>query len=231
MKGPALAVMARAPVSGRTKTRLQPGLTPEQCAAVSQAFLRDTIALTASLPQYTPFLAFTPGKARKLFESLSPTGMELVPQAGGDLGQRMYHLMHSFELKGYSPVVVIGTDIPTLQPTTLLQAIEALKTSDLCLGPSRDGGYYLIGAQHADKRIFEDIPWSTADVLKLTIRKAKEARLSLTLLEEYTDIDTFEDLRRLYSDIQRLRATLGGRVPLHTEAWLKENRMTRGGKD
>ena len=230
MKGPALAIMARAPVSGRTKTRLQPKLTPEQCAAVSQAFLSDTIALALSLPQYTPFLTFTPRKERRLFESLTPPGMELLPQAEGDLGQRMYQLMHDLEARQYSPVVVIGTDIPTLQPATLRQAIEALKTADLCLGPARDGGYYLIGARHADKNIFEDMPWSTVDVLSLTVSKAKEAGLSLALLEEYTDIDTFADLMPLYSDIQRLRGTPGGRIPLHTEAWLKGLSLTTQGR-
>ena len=225
MKGPAVVVMARAPVSGRTKTRLQPGLTPEQSAAVSQAFLRDTIDLAVSLPQYTPFLAFTPRKERQLFESLAPPGMELIEQAGGDLGKRMYHLMHGLEAREYSPVVLIGTDIPTLQPATLLQAVAALKTADLCLGPARDGGYYLIGARHADKRIFEDIPWSTATVLKLTVGKARESGLATTLLEQYGDIDTFEDLNQLDSDIKRLRDTPGGRIPLHTEAWLKGQRI------
>ena len=222
MKGPALAIMARAPVSGRTKTRLQPDLTPEQSAAVSQAFLRDTIDLAASLPQYTPFLAFTPRKERRLFERLAPPEMELLPQAEGDLGQRMHSLMHELEARGYSPVILIGTDIPTLQPATLLQAIEELKTADLCLGPARDGGYYLIGARHIDERIFEGIPWSTADVLKLTIQNTKEAGISLAILEEYTDIDTFTDLERLSLDIHRLRGTPGARIPLHTEARLKD---------
>jgi len=230
VKGPALAVMARAPVPGGTKTRLQPGLTPEQSAAISRAFLIDTIDLAVSLPQYTPFLAFTPRKDRPLFESLTPTGMELIEQAEGDLGQRMYHLMHDLEKAGYCPVVIIGTDIPTLQPATLLQALEALKTADLCLGPARDGGYYLIGARHADERILKDIPWSMADVLKLTIQRAKEAGLSLTRLEEYSDIDTFADLMQLYSNIKRLRATPGGRIPLHTEAWLKGLRVTPQGR-
>ena len=175
MKGPALVVMARAPVPGQVKTRLQPDLTPEQCAAVYEAFLRDTLNLAVSLSQYTCFLAFTPSEACIFFEGFTQREIILLPQTGNNLGQRMYHLMHLLENMEYSPVVLIGSDIPTLQPGILQQAIEELRTFDLCLGPSQDGGYYLVGSRHADKRIFCGIPWSTPDVLKITIRKAKEA--------------------------------------------------------
>ena len=223
MKGPALVVMARAPMPGQVKTRLQPDLTPEQCAAVYEAFLRDTLNLAVSLSQYTCFLAFTPSEACIFFEGFTQREIILLPQTGNNLGQRIYHLMHLLENMEYSPVVLIGSDIPTLQPGILQQAIEELRTFDLCLGPSQDGGYYLVGSRHADKRIFCGIPWSTPDVLKITIRKAKEAELSLALLEECIDVDTFEDLKKLSVIIKELRRVSETMIPLHTEAWLRKS--------
>ena len=229
MKGPALVVMARAPVAGQVKTRLQPELTRDQCAAASLAFLRDVLDLAVSLPQCTPFLAFTPPEERAFFESITPQKLSLTPQTDGDIGQRMYHLMRQLEEAGYSPVILIGSDIPTLQPATLVTAIKELGDYDLCLGPSRDGGYYLIGARHIDERIFRDMQWSTPNVFTETVRKAHVAGLSLTLLEEYGDVDTFADLQELQKDIQRLRGRPGERIPLHTEAWMQEIRISFGG--
>ncbi|MDO8579239.1 MAG: TIGR04282 family arsenosugar biosynthesis glycosyltransferase [Dehalococcoidales bacterium] len=223
MKGPALAVMARAPIPGRVKTRLQHDLTPEQCAALSLAFLRDAVALAVGLPLYTPFLAYTPGNARKLFREITPERMQIIPQTSGSLGERMHQLIVALEIRGYSPVVLIGTDIPTLQPDTLLQAARELENADLCFGPSRDGGYYLVGMNRSDERIFQNIEWSTSSVLSQTMRNAKAAGLSVALLEEYSDIDTFNDLKKLTASIGRTYQPPGN-VPPHTAGWLRQNR-------
>ena len=224
MKGPALAVMARAPVAGRAKTRLQPDLTPEQCATLSLALIHDAIQLAVELTLYTTFLAYTPGKARKLFREITPPGMRLMPQPSGSLGERMHQLIVALVTQGYSPVVLIGTDIPTLQPETIFQAGKELQHTDLCLGPSRDGGYYLVGINRPDERIFQNIEWSTSSVLDRTRRNAKASGLSVALLEEYSDIDTFADLQNLNTDIARLRRKPGARVPQYTGQWLKQNR-------
>jgi uncharacterized protein len=182
MKGPALAVMARAPIPGQAKTRLQPDLSPEQCASLSLAFLRDAISLAMELPQYTRLLAYTPGNTRNLFRELIPEGIELVPQTSGDLGERMHQLILALETRGHSPVVLVGTDIPTLRPDTILQAAGQLEHADICLGPSRDGGYYLLGMNRADERVFRNIEWSTPGVLNRTLSNAKAANLSVALL-------------------------------------------------
>ena len=224
MKGPALAVMARAPVPGRVKTRLQPDLTPEQCATLSLAFLRDAVSLAGETPSYTAFVAYTPGNAGKLFREITPQGMRLLPQTSGGLGRRMYQLMVTLETQGYSPVVLTGTDIPSLQPETLVMAIRELEHAEVCLGPSRDGGYYLIGMNRSDERIFQNIEWSTPGVLDQTISNINDAGLSLSLLGTYCDIDTIADLRNLNADIDRLRFNPGARVPRHTALWLTQNR-------
>jgi len=221
MRGPALAVMARAPVPGQVKTRLQPHLSPEQCSELYTALLRDAIELACSVRAYAPFLAFTPAEAERYFRRLAPMRMGLISQTGSDLGQRMQGVMERLDEEGYSPVVIVGSDLPALQPATLEQAVQSLRNADVCLGPSRDGGYYLVGGRRTCAPIFKGIPWGTARVLEVTIEKSKAAGLTVALLGECADVDTLEDLDRLRLDIRRLRRIPGARVPVHTEAWLE----------
>lgn len=234
MKGPALAVMARAPLPGQVKTRLLPHLSPGQCAELYLAFLRDVIDLAVSVPPFTPFLAFTPEKEEAFFRGLvlrsdlsdsrrAESEIELAPQAGGGLGGRMQALMSQLECREYSPVVIVGSDIPALQPRTLLRSLECLQSTDLCLGPCPDGGYYLVGARHSCAALFRGIPWSTPRVLPATLERAKSAGISVSLLEECADVDTFDDLGRLRADMELLRRTPGARIPHHTEKWMKES--------
>jgi len=238
VKGPALVVMARAPLPGGVKTRLQPHLSPGQCAELYLSFLRDAIDLAVSVPPFTPFMAFTPEKEEAFFRglvrgsdvSVRPVGlgraesrMELVPQARGDLGRRMQALMSQLEYRDYSPIVIVGSDLPALQPATLLRSLECLQSSDLCLGPCPDGGYYLVGARHSSAALFRGIPWSTPRVLTTTLERAKSAGISVSLLEECADVDTFDDLERLRADMELLRRTPGATVPRHTGKWMKES--------
>ena len=222
MSGPALAIMARAPVPGQVKTRLQPHLTPEQSADLALAFLKDALELAASVRAYAPFLAFTPTDMEAFFRQLVPSSVGLLAQSEGDLGQKMYSIFQQLRDRGYSSIVVVGSDIPTLQPYHLEKTIEYLHDCEVCLGPSRDGGYYLIGAQGAHGCLFENIPWSTSSVLQNTIERAKTAGLSLALLEVCSDVDTVDDLRRLRLELERLGQTPGAKVPRHTEACLKD---------
>lgn len=224
MKRPALVVMAKEPLPGRTKTRLEPELTPEQCASLSLAFLKDAIELAVSIPVFTPFIAFTPRNAFELFKTITPTGMGMLAQAGGNLGKRMLQLIETLEAGGFSPVVLIGTDIPAMQPGTLLRALEELKHHDFCFGPSTDGGYYLVGANRPDIRMFQNIEWSTSNVLRQTEQAAFQAGFTVALLEEYSDIDTPNHFKKLLADLDRLHSTSGVRIPKYTERWMIQNR-------
>ncbi len=220
MNIPALILMARAPQAGRVKTRLQPALTPVQCADLYEAFLGDAIDLVISMKEYASFLAFTPPECVPIFRRMIPDGMTLIPQIGTDLGQIIGTLISTLMERNYSPVVVIGSDIPTLQPGTLHGARMALQQADVCFGPSTDGGYYLVGAKQPTPAIFQDIPWSTHNVLKLSKEKAENEGLLVALLEELQDIDTFESLSPLGMTIRKLRDEPGARIPVRTEAWL-----------
>lgn len=219
---PALAVMARAPIPGQVKTRLQPRLTPEESASIYHAFVQDTLDLAASAEAYTPFLFFTPQEQELFFRRLAPSSIGLLPQSEGDLGQKMHDIFVQLGARGYSPVVLIGTDIPTLQPGQLDEALKSLDVSDVCLGPSSDGGYHLIGARMAHRSLFEGLPWSNPEVLESTLARARAAGLSVALLDTYTDVDTVRELRWLRREIERLARTGGARVPRWTEARLRD---------
>ena len=226
MNGPAIAVMARVPEAGKVKTRMQPVLSPERCASLYNAFLGDAIDLSMSIQDVAHFLSFTPVEGRHILERLVPPGIELIPQAGQDLGSVMDGLMKALFARGYLPVVVVGSDIPALQPRALRCALALLKDCDICLGPSRDGGYYLVGARKPVSAIFQGIPWSTPRVLELTLQKAALAGLKTALLEELEDVDTIEELKSLEKDIISLRGEPGARIPVRTETWLKNSRIS-----
>lgn len=211
VKKPALVIMVKQPVTGQVKTRLQPRLTPQQSADLATAFLLDSVDLALSSPSYTPFLAFTPLKAKTFFQNLIPD-INLIPQTGKNLGRRMNEIINKLVSLEYSPIVIIGSDIPSLQTSVLEQALVSLKTCDLCLGPTSDGGYYLVGVRKPVSSIFEGIPWGTDQVLDATLKKATNALFSISLLDVYSDVDTFADLTKL---------TMSLRVPTHTETWLK----------
>lgn len=222
MNKPALVVMARAPEAGRVKTRMQPVLSPAQCAGLYEAFVRDAIDLAVSMEGFIPFLAYTPAGSKTVFKRLIPADIELIPQTGNDLGQVMDGLILSLLLRKFSPVILIGSDIPVLQPRTINRALAALQRADVCFGPSCDGGYYLIGAKKPVSALFQDVPWSTPGVLKVTEEKATSAGLKTVLLEELGDVDTVEDLQTLETDIRELHSKPGVRIPVRTEAWLKK---------
>ena len=225
MKNAALVLMARAPEAGKVKTRLQPALTPAQCASLYEAFLRDAVALAASMEGFISFLAYAPASSTAIFERLAPPDMELIPQRGDGLGHVMDNLINDLISRGFPRVVLMGSDIPTLQPQTVRCSLTLLEKSDVCLGPSSDGGYYLIGARRPVSALFQDVPWSTPSVLKVTLDKAKQAGLSVDLLEEMGDVDLPEDLETLIHEIAALRKTNGSRIPEITETWLKNNHL------
>jgi len=223
MKNAALVLMARAPEEGKVKTRLQPTLTPAQGASLYKAFLGDAIALVASMEGFIPFLAYTPVSSVAIFEQLAPPDMELLPQRGASLGHVMDNLINRLLLRGFPRVVLIGSDIPALQPQTVQRSLTLLEKSDVCLGPSCDGGYYLIGAKKPVSLLFQDVPWSTPRVLRVTLEKAKQEGLSIELLEELRDIDVPENLEMLSNEIAALRKSKSRSIPERTETWLKNN--------
>lgn len=193
MNNPAVAVMSRIP-STEGKSRLSDVLTPDQREALQWAFLLDTLDTVRLLPEYKCYLAATPAdKINKLAE-VTGTGVEVIPQSGGSLGQRMQSIAGQLFSRGHSPVVLIGTDAPALQPSNLLVALHLLNYSELVFGPAFDGGYYLIGMRSPVDEVFADIDWGGEMVLSKTISICKRNKLKYSLLDCLTDVDRPGDL-------------------------------------
>jgi rSAM/selenodomain-associated transferase 1 len=194
----AVAIVAKAPRAGHVKTRLCPPLTAREAAALGRCFLRDRISQVRNLSGTTPVIAYAPVRERDVFERLAPD-FALVPQHGHDLGERMRSALGALLRSGHRAAVAIGTDTPTLPPALLQRAVDLAASIDVdvVLGPAEDGGYYLIAVRADYPTLFEDIPWSTAVVLDVTLRRAEAAGLRCALLPTWFDVDTPDDLARL----------------------------------
>ena len=221
----ALAVMTKAPQAGRVKTRLVPPLTPEEAAELNKCFLRDTAAAIsracsrrfASHPPSRSFGAtgseaataargiavYTPVGAESAYTEILPAGFSLLPQRGDKFGERLYFAVEDLFRCGFETVCLIDSDSPTVPAENLAEAVELLSTHEdrVVLGPSDDGGYYLIGVKKPHRRLFEQIDWSTERVLNQTIQRAMELELEVKLLPSGYDVDDGASLRRLCNEL------------------------------
>jgi uncharacterized protein len=194
-----IAIMAKAPWPGEVKTRLCPPLSYEKAAQLYRCFLLDKIEQLKSLRAIAPAVAYTPDDAKPLFEALVPSGFILIPQKGPDLGARLSSTLNQLLELGYPRAMAIDSDTPTLPFAYLERAVSLLSEPeiDVVLGPSEDGGYYLIGLRRLQNELFEKMHWSTAHVLSETMRRAQAKGLKVACLPTWYDVDTPEDLKRL----------------------------------
>jgi len=205
MAQPALAIMSRVP-SPEGKSRLKDLLTPEQRENLQWAFLLDTLDKVKQLPVFKCFIAAAPAEqAARLTGAVGP-GVEIILQPEGSLGQRMLSVTRHLFQRGYSPVMLIGTDVPVLPPAYLLEALELLEYCQLVLGPAEDGGYYLIGMQRLYSRVFEDIAWGTGGVLQKTLAICDSQNITYGLLNYLRDIDRPADLLAVAEQMKQIRA-------------------------
>lgn len=192
--------MAKAPVPGTAKTRLR--LPPERAALLQAALVADTSEKVSSLGLTA--VAGTPGDALALIEPLLPEGVRLFAQRGEDLGERMLDAASRLFGEGPEPVLILGTDAPTLPPGEILAAAHALQTHDASIIGSNDGGYVLLGLCGPYEALFRRVRWSTATVYRETRERALEAGLSLYEGRAHYDVDTPEDLDRLRKELLEL---------------------------
>jgi uncharacterized protein len=196
-------IFAKAPIPGQVKTRLCPPLTPDEAATLHGSFVLDMLERTklATTTLKLPcdrYLACAPSSTHVFFKIMEERhGVKVIDQVGDDLGARMNQVCESMFARGYSRVVMIGTDVPTIPLNHFGQAQDQLEHHDLVLGPALDGGYYLIGLKRKSPELFMGIPWSTSQVLKLTQDKAATIGLKTALLEPWRDVDTLSDLQAL----------------------------------
>ena len=213
----AFIVVGKAPEPGRTKTRLVPPLTAEGAAELYRGFLLDSVQLGLELGWERTTVVHALGAAPTL-RSLLPSDACLLEQEGSGLGDALaYAFQHHFA-DGFDSVVLIGSDSPTLPSEPVIEACEAIEhTHDLAIGPSADGGYYLIGMRQPHLGVFQDVEWSTPRVYAETVAKTQALGLRVKTLREWYDIDEPADLEHLERE---LRSSPPGVAP-HTRAALR----------
>jgi rSAM/selenodomain-associated transferase 1 len=220
--------MAKAPEAGQVKTRLCPPLSHEEAAELYRCFLMDKIAQVQAVPAAEPVLAYAPDGAAGIFEKLAP-GFRLLPQRGGDLTSRLVSVLEELFGAGFDAVIVIDSDTPTLPSGLLALAVShmASPAHELVLGPSEDGGYYLIGLRRIHRTLFEGMPWSTPVVFGETVRRARALDLAVLTLAPWYDVDTGADLARLTAEVE----AGGDAGPRHTRRLLLAmHRTTASGR-
>lgn len=228
----ALAVMTKAPRAGHVKTRLQPPLTPEEAAQLNVCFLRDTAAAikAASSAEVVGLGVYTPIGSEAAYIDILPAEFRLLPQRGDDFGERLAFAVEDLFRCGFSTVCLIDSDSPMVSSEIYARAVAALARSGdrVILGPSDDGGYYLIGLKQNHRELFDGIDWSTERVLNQTIERAKQFGIKVELLPNGYDVDDRASLNRLCADL------LNDRVPadlaLHTRRFLAELVAAKGGQ-
>ena len=194
----AVALLSKAPIAGFCKTRLCSHITSEQGAELQRLFIQDLANTIMSIPMPLQIYYLAPdkmpdNKSRQIITNSLPRNIKFLSQQGSDLGARMYNASLNI-LTAYPAVIIVGSDLPQLGADIYKQVTEQLEQSDLVIGPSSDGGYYLLALKKNCPELFMDIIWSTAGVLEETLRKAKGLNLKTYLLSEKRDIDTYDDL-------------------------------------
>ncbi len=197
----AVVIMAKAPVSNEVKTRLIPPFEPETAALLYYGFLLDKIEQVKTI-EARRFVAFAPKTSGSFFRSIIPPGFSLISQVGKDLGDRLAHVSKQLFESGAKKVMMLDSDTPNLPPDLIRDGISRLDDVDVVVGPCEDGGYYLIGMRSWVPELFHDIPWSTSEVVEMTVKKAHSLDLSVWLLDKWYDVDTVIDLERLKRNLQ-----------------------------
>ncbi len=186
-------VFLKVPTLGQGKTRLANTMGANAALGVAKFLLHRTLAACAPLPNVR--LYYTPSTERQTVHPWIQPGWSFHPQADGMLGQRLFQAFQEAFDEGARGVQVIGTDCPDMITNDLLDAEEGLEQHDVVIGPAQDGGYWLLGMRRFIPELFDDIPWSTDQVLGCTLKRAHELSLRVFILRTLTDIDTEADWR------------------------------------
>ncbi len=190
----AVVLFAKAPLEGRCKTRLIPELGVKKATEIYKKLLKETVRNMLKLKDKDIIVFYSPRGYRKFFEWISDM---VFLQRGEDLGERMFNAFQRVFAWGYETAVLIGSDIPGLDDGVIKDAFTKLGHSDVVFGPSTDGGYYLIGLKRPWEGLFVDIPWSSKDTLRESLKKAEAMGLKVSFTRELSDLDTVEDYRYL----------------------------------
>jgi rSAM/selenodomain-associated transferase 1 len=190
-----VCIFAKEPLAGQVKTRLAVSTGTIAAAQLAAAFLRDTVALVR--PLEIPFVVAWSGQP-----DAAPRDNEVWPQGEGDLGDRLERVL-SRALTRSGWAIALGADSPGLPARNLLAGVEALRSHDAVVGPTRDGGYYLLGLTRLEPGLLAGVPWSTASTRLSTVERLGARGYRLATLKTWFDVDDGRDLERLTSMLRR----------------------------
>lgn len=196
----AVVVMAKAPREGFVKTRLTGAYPAHEVARLSECMLRDTVTLVQTLPRVQVAVMCPSGEVADI-QSCVPAGVQVVGQRGHGLAAALASVFERF-LPDFRRVVAVDSDSPHLPPSRLEAAFDLLETNDVVVGPTEDGGYYLVGASAMHPHLFELAPLGTDGARDALLENARRLDLSVAFTEACYDIDLPADLRRLAAELR-----------------------------
>ena len=211
-----VGVMTRAP-SAPGKTRLVGALPAARAVSLRGALLNDTLLSVSQVRGIREAVVYTPTTAARELGRVVCRPLPMISQRGDTLGERMHGALVNLLALARRGAIVIGSDLPTLPPRYLQQAVATLASSRdaVVLGPALDGGYYLVGVNRPHRALFANLAWGSSSVLRRTLERAHRLNLPVSLLPEWYDVDSPADLRRALAE--RPTKTLG--LAPHTRAW------------
>jgi rSAM/selenodomain-associated transferase 1 len=219
-----ILLYAKFPEKGKVKTRLARDIGDTHAVELARRFILDIFA-TFARNEIPVCVCYSPESAEEAFRQWLSDDYTYWPQHGQDLGDRMHRSFQQAFQAGYQRVIVIGSDLPDVPATLIDKAFEQLDTFDAVIGPSDDGGYYLLGFRKETflPDIFHNMTWSTADVYTETVERIKKAGRTFFQLPEWSDVDDVHDLYQFYKRNQSDQTS-------HTIAYLKQHNIVSNNK-
>lgn len=227
--GAAVSIVCKTPGVGGGKSRLRPLLGAEMAQRLSACFIRDVATALAAIPEALGrqlYALFSPAGSEAVLRTLLPPPWTLVPRQEASVGIVLQVSSAAFLADGHDCAIMVNGDSPTLPTEFVERAITALREPGdrVVLGPARDGGYYLVGLKRPHPRLFEDIAWSTPEVLACTMRRADELGLSVVMLPMWYDVDEPQDFLQLQAELSGQSPAIGAAATSgpahHTRAFL-----------
>lgn len=231
-----ICILAKCPSPGVVKPKLEEYLGKKEASYLARAFLLDSLATVLRVPRAEVNLAFCPPESLSEFQDIlylfeseeqdkkisrMAKRISLMPQTGANLGDRLRNLsQHFFESQETKRLLFVCSDNPILDPVLLKAAIELLKRSSAVLGPTFDGGFYLMGVNGHFPQLYDDIDCSGDATYKQIVDRLEAEKMKWQELEISYDVDGPEELEQLYCDIDTLRLTGRENICYHTEKCL-----------
>ncbi len=206
----ALIIFVKAPLPGTVKTRLQKDLGRDETVRVYKSFITEITSQYAGMRGFDRLLGCAPAKDHEFLKEIAEKNkMKTFDQRGSDLGKKIVNAFKDYFKKGYTDVILIGSDSPTIPKEFIRKAFRALEKNDFVVGPCCDGGMYLVGARKKiESRLFQNIPWDTSDVLNMVLEKLYRYKIQFSMLPFWYDVDNIDDFRFLKLHLRYLKKEL-----------------------